>query len=1160
MPRHSRHHSQSLESSRQQHNDGDITTNTTTTKMTAMALDNDESVGSFDDSTVPLEEGQRWYVVSMKWFSRYRQWAAATGDEDDNGSERTALDAGEAMRAVRAIAGATRKRGSGSGSADENGGGREQQESNDMGYYNNNSSSSSSSGGSNIRSRHWHGQEELKGEGEEELLPGPIDNSDIVERTLQQPDVEAGGITTVVVLRGELEEGLDFITVSEDTFWNRLYKRFSTDEESGTSRKAGDCDLYQIIERRVIVDGDESHRMLRIDLYPLVLNVAMAAQIPDRQGQEETTKLGGVVLENLVRTETRRQIMVSRKSTLEHLKKLVRTMYDLRDQYAMRLWTTMGDTLVLVPDNERTREEESMTGSDDTKLEDALVYHNQHIVIEVHDVNDMQSRWALDTIVERQQKFEHSNDNTSAESVSDSALPSASTSPSSPDGESMPDNLIRRKRRKLSEERDAETLVSKELENSSTSTSPDHPYPTGVCGLQNLGNTCFMNSALQCLSNTQRLCEYFVSGRYRDHINHSNPLGMQGKLAQEYGDLMAEMWSSTRRSVAPISFKRALGQFAPQFSGYKQQDAQELLAFLLDGLHEDVNRVHDKPYVEQSESGGRPDDVVAREAWMHHLRRNRSVIVDLFQGQLKSTLVCPECDNVSIKFDPFMFLSVPIPDNRTLFKVDVVFMQPSPTIEALEAVDPSMARRAMSMRPTKYSLEINSDATIGVLAHKFGHMFHKDPRGLVFMDLAGCKIRSVLEADDPVESIVSTSQTILCFQEPPFESYNIVHVVQRTKLMQHPSLPPHRHHYHAGATNGKDGTFVAEEPYQLINIPFSLFLPSAGQDTSNKVAITGRQLYELVMFHVRRLCIASYRASAPIDLFTLSYADFTGKACKPEKCFKEICHGCDIPCDDTPITDLEDLDTLALTWHNPSVLNRNECMKVVLDPSVKKHREKLERDKTLDDCLQLFGEVEQLSVNDPWFCPQCRDLRQAYKRFECWSLPDVLVVHLKRFIFDRRRRQKNRTMVDFPLELDMAPYMVEPPDHPVLYRLYAVSNHSGSLGSGHYTAFARNRHDSQWYLFNDSASTQIDQDSLVEHIVTNAAYVLCYERVYDEGSASVSPVSATPTSPDEDTAEEGRMTDADSNGARRLNGIHHSKTNGNASARPYIRLSTSATK
>ena len=98
-------------------------------------------------------------------------------------------------------------------------------------------------------------------------------------------------------------------------------------------------------------------------------------------------------------------------------------------------------------------------------------------------------------------------------------------------------------------------------------------------------------------------------------------------------------------------FSNPTGKYAPQFAGFQQHDAQELLAFLLDGLHEDLNRVQVKPYVELKDSDGRPDFEVAREAWENHLRRNQSIIVDLFHGQLKSRVRCKTCGSVSVRFD-----------------------------------------------------------------------------------------------------------------------------------------------------------------------------------------------------------------------------------------------------------------------------------------------------------------------------------------------------------------------------------------------------------------------------------------------------------------------------------------------------------------------------
>ena len=90
-------------------------------------------------------------------------------------------------------------------------------------------------------------------------------------------------------------------------------------------------------------------------------------------------------------------------------------------------------------------------------------------------------------------------------------------------------------------------------------------------------------------------------------------------------------------------------RFAPQFSGYQQHDSQELVAFLLDGLHEDLNRVLKKPYIEKEDWMGEGDLYLvafATKSWEDYKKRNDSVIVDLFQGQYRSTLICPECEKV----------------------------------------------------------------------------------------------------------------------------------------------------------------------------------------------------------------------------------------------------------------------------------------------------------------------------------------------------------------------------------------------------------------------------------------------------------------------------------------------------------------------------------
>ena len=103
----------------------------------------------------------------------------------------------------------------------------------------------------------------------------------------------------------------------------------------------------------------------------------------------------------------------------------------------------------------------------------------------------------------------------------------------------------------------------------------------------------------------------------------------------------ARMLQGDVTAVSPQGFKAKVAKFAPQFQGYAQQDGQELLAFLLDGLHEDLNRILVKPYVAEPEAEGRTDEQLATEAWANYRRRNDSVIVDHLQVQAPAS--CRRC-------------------------------------------------------------------------------------------------------------------------------------------------------------------------------------------------------------------------------------------------------------------------------------------------------------------------------------------------------------------------------------------------------------------------------------------------------------------------------------------------------------------------------------
>jgi len=148
----------------------------------------------------------------------------------------------------------------------------------------------------------------------------------------------------------------------------------------------------------------------------------------------------------------------------------------------------------------------------------------------------------------------------------------------------------------------------------------------------------------------------------------------------------------------------------------------------------------------------------------------------------------------------------------------------------------------------------------------------------------------------------------------------------------------------------------------------------------------------------------------------------------------------------------------------------------------------------LTECLRLYSVQEQLGVDDKWYCPDCKDHVQAFKKIEIWSPPRILIVHLKRFNFRGRYHFRDRLdhLVDFPLDgLDLSQYVLGPTPGPPIYDLFAVSNHYGSMGGGHYTAFAKHIQNGKWFLFDDSSVREVSD---LSSIVSEAAYLLLYRR------------------------------------------------------------------
>ena len=238
------------------------------------------------------------------------------------------------------------------------------------------------------------------------------------------------------------------------------------------------------------------------------------------------------------------------------------------------------------------------------------------------------------------------------------------------------------------------------------------------------------------------------------------------------------------------------------------------------------------------------------------------------------------------------------------------------------------------------------------------------------------------------------------------------------------------------------------------------------------------------------------------------------------------------PSDDEVIDEVDDVDPTKIIEHrineerfsafenHSSWLDAMEKIKETNNVNNKKLIDRV----TLQQCFDTFTKPERLDEHNMWYCSNCKDHVRAMKTMQLWKLPNILVVHLKRFEFKQHhgfRRDKLDTLVDFPLEgLDMNQHCSTTyssssssspdcfiNDHiPAIYDCFAVTNHFGSMGFGHYTAFARKWNElnvneisssslcTNWVLFDDASVRNIANDKAKDVVVSQAAYVLFYRR------------------------------------------------------------------
>ncbi|CAB4063809.1 USP31 [Lepeophtheirus salmonis] len=563
--------------------------------------------------------------------------------------------------------------------------------------------------------------------------------------------------------------------------------------------------------------------------------------------------------------------------------------------------------------------------------------------------------------------------------------------------------------------------------------------------------------------------------------------------------------SGTEKSLN--SSPQSSSRFGPWSNS--QQDAQEFLLWLLDRVHEDLNCSSNK-LKRKTPTFISEEEFLAHEALYNYARSNSSFVMDVFQAQFRSSLTCRTCDRVSNTFDPFLCVSLPIPPTKKYVPiyVYVLYLDQTP-------------------RHVKIGLIVEENETIGGLKKCLSKDTGIDEDTLFLIELKETAFSPYLKNDVFVRDLDSEAD-LYCVEIP-----------------RSPQL-----------SEEDEGEFIVLSWINILKINDKVKkrfgTPYAIQVSRETLYCDLQKLLLKEMSPILHSNVLVGEQNIPIFkmkvLMDDNNEDESSSKSPSSSSSSYLNPEAELPmCTDIMerATKLGSVIKLVLEWDalaKSQIINDDSAPVEIHSTVAAAEEESYPKEASsvsLQECFSLYTSEEKLGQGDAWFCPECDRKREVVKKMGLWSVPDVLVIHLKRFRQCSLSTDKLLTLIDFPLDgFDMTPnvsrssstnsstcstilssqVMVEssinkvianafnPWRHPkrylarstvltqednYMYDLYAVCNHHGSdLQGGHYTATCRNPTDGIWYSFDDVRTKSLSKNE----VVTKDAYILFYQR------------------------------------------------------------------
>ncbi|CAF1157842.1 unnamed protein product [Adineta steineri] len=657
-------------------------------------------------------------------------------------------------------------------------------------------------------------------------------------------------------------------------------------------------------------------------------------------------------------------------------------------------------------------------------------------------------------------------------------------------------------------------------------------------GLKNCGNTCFINAIVQCLCHTEQLALYILRKGYEidmrniknaihDYQHSSSPQPLGFKVTKSFVQIFQALWNNSSNTTSKLSydFKSIIGNLNRQYSGNEQNDAQEFLLFLINTIHDELNLVSNGRIRQQTKVNSFSSTTIssslasAHRAWLDYTDANQSIITSTFSAQLHSTLRCNQCKQESKTFEPYLLLSLPIPQKiiKSVF-ITVVFLNQSPKQLQIGLCLPvtNTVRDVREAIAQQSNLDPNDLALVEIQPHNgFSQVFHDtEPMSRLTHDVYAIQFPSSTTENN--EHVIPTAESLNQSSSPNNSFVNIL-VLNRVQLNsgheERFGAPiairvPRESNYRALQLSiiKAQRSIIRDEAMEYAQefVVFQLSLVDQYQSTSNGIV---KQEYPI-----------------PHDVQWPLYL---------EK-IVEI-----LDAYDGPGLGPSHIQVYA-NWHEKYLgqfISKWGCNddKPDIHQSVTQARALLHQPSSslisLADCFSLFTQSESLNHDDAWMCTNCRRKENGtVKNLKISTLPTVLIIHLKRFCQTKMSNSKLVYPVQFPLVgLDVRRFLstkrnndgdsgAEDDQQDVpnqnqqeqygLYDIFAVCNHRGSMSNGHYTAYCKNPVTGKWFCYDDHLVSELDPS----RVCTPDAYILFYRRRDTLPSPTLESIPRSPSS------------------------------------------------